>query len=111
VVVGSPDYLLGRRRPEHIDDLRDHACLRMRRSNGSIAPWPFIDGNTAAEAIVAGPLIAHGYPSLLAAAIQGLGLAQVPGPLAKAPVADSRLQTLLAPFAITTPGVFLYYPD
>ena len=32
VVVGSPDYLLGRRRPEHIDDLRDHACLRMRRS-------------------------------------------------------------------------------
>jgi DNA-binding transcriptional LysR family regulator len=110
VVVGSPDYLLGRRRPEHIDDLRDHACLRMRRSNGSIAPWPFIDGNTAVEAIVAGPLIAHGYPSLLAAAIQGLGLAQVPGPLAKAPVADGRLQTLLAPFAITTPGVFLYYP-
>jgi DNA-binding transcriptional LysR family regulator len=88
VVVGSPDYLLGRRRPEHIDDLRDHACLRMRRSNGSIAPWPFIDGNTAVEAIVAGPLIAHDYPTLLGAAIQGLGLAQVPGPLAKAPVPD-----------------------
>src|SRR5262249_35232923 len=41
VVVGSPDYLRERKRPERIDDLRQHACLRMRRSNGSIAPWPF----------------------------------------------------------------------
>ena len=109
VVVGSPDYLRGRKRPERIDDLRDHACLRMRRSNGSIAPWPFVDGNKAVEAIVSGPLIAHDYPTLLGAAIQGLGLAQVPGPLAKAPTADGRLQVLLAPFAVTTPGVFLYY--
>src|SRR5690349_24065790 len=38
VVVGSPDYLRGRQRPERIDDLGDHACLRIRRSNGSIAP-------------------------------------------------------------------------
>jgi DNA-binding transcriptional LysR family regulator len=35
-VVGSPDYLRRRQRPELIDDLRRHACLRMRRSNGSI---------------------------------------------------------------------------
>jgi DNA-binding transcriptional LysR family regulator len=111
VVVGSPDYLRGRKQPECIDGLRDHACLRMRRSNGSIAPWPFIDGNEAVEAIVSGPLIAHDYPTLLGAAIQGLGLAQLPGPLVKAPIADGRLQALLAPFAVTTPGVFLYYPD
>ena len=110
VVVGSPDYLQGRKRPERIDDLRDHACLRMRRSDGSIAPWPFIDRNKAVEAIVSGPLIAHDYPTLLGAAIEGLGLAQVPGPLAKSPIADGRLEALLAPFAVTTPGIFLYYP-
>jgi DNA-binding transcriptional LysR family regulator len=110
VVVGSPDYLRGRKRPERIDDLRGHACLRMRRSNGSIAPWPFVDGNKAVEAIVSGPLIAHDYPTLLGAAIEGVGLAQVPGPLAKAPVAERRLEALLTPFAVTTPGVFLYYP-
>src|SRR5215468_10592774 len=34
VIVGSPDYLRGRPRPERIDDLRGHACLRLRRSNG-----------------------------------------------------------------------------
>jgi DNA-binding transcriptional LysR family regulator len=110
VVVGSPAYLRDRKPPERIADLRGHACLRLRRSNGSIAPWPFVNGNKAVEAIVSGPLVAHDYPTLLGAAIQGAGLAQVPGPLAKAPIADGRLRALLTPFAVTTPGVFLYYP-
>jgi DNA-binding transcriptional LysR family regulator len=110
VVVGSPDYLRGQKLPERIDDLRGHACLRMRRSNGSIAPWPFVDGNKSVDAIVSGPLIAHDYPTLLGAAIQGVGLAQAPGPLARAPIAEGRLQALLTPFAVTVPGVFLYYP-
>src|SRR5215470_8860406 len=110
VVVGSPDDLRERKRPERIDDLRQHACLRVRRSNGSIAPWPFVDGNKAVEAIVSGPLIAHDYATLLGAAIRGLGLAQVPGPLATAPIGDGRLRTLLTRFAVTTPGAFLYHP-
>src|SRR6516225_1232577 len=110
VVVGSPDYLRRRQRPERIDELRGHACLRMRRSNGSIATWPFVDGNKEVEAIVSGPLIAHDYPTLLGAAIQGVGLAQVPGPLTTAPISDGRLQALLTPFAVTLPGIFLYYP-
>jgi DNA-binding transcriptional LysR family regulator len=111
VVAGSPDYLRGRKRPERIDDLRDHACLRLRRSNGSIAPWQFVDGNRRVETIVSGPLIAHDSRTLLGAAIRGLGLLQVPGPLAKAPMADGRLKSLLTPFAVTMPGVFLCYPD
>jgi DNA-binding transcriptional LysR family regulator len=110
VVVGSPDYLSRRKRPGRIDDLRGHACLRIRRSNGSIAPWPFVDGNKTVEAIVKGPLIAHDYPTLIGAAIRGVGLAQVPGPLAAAPIADGRLRALLTRFAVTTPGVFLYHP-
>src|SRR5258708_11229127 len=110
MVVGSPDYLRQRKRPERIDDLRGHACLRMRGSNGSIAPWPFVDGSKTVEAIVSGPLIAHDYPTLLGAAIQGVGLARVPGPLATAPIADGRLLAVLTRFAVTTPGVFLYHP-
>jgi DNA-binding transcriptional LysR family regulator len=109
VVVGSPAYLRRCKRPERIDDLRQHACLRMRRSNGSIAPWSFVDGNKTVEAIVSGPLIANDFPTLLGAAMQGVGLALVPGPLAKAPIADGRLQALLTRFAVTTPGLFLYH--
>src|SRR5882757_2414256 len=90
VVVGSPDYLRRRKRPERIDDLRRHACLRRRRSNGSIAPWSFVDGNKAIEVAVSGPLIAHDYPTLLGAAIQGVGLVHAPGPLVRAPIADGK---------------------
>jgi DNA-binding transcriptional LysR family regulator len=110
VVVGSPNYLTRHGRPERVDELRHHACLRMRRSSGAIAPWPFVDGNKTIEAIVSGPLIAHDYPTLLGSAIKGVGLAQVPGPLADALIADGRLQALLTPFAVTTPEVFLYHP-
>lgn len=108
-VVGSPDYLRGHKPPARVEDLRDHACLRLRRWNGSIAPWTFAVGNDVIEAAVSGPLIAHDYPTLLGAAMQGLGLAQVPGPIAEAAIADGRLQALLTAQAITTPGVFLYH--
>jgi DNA-binding transcriptional LysR family regulator len=111
VVVGSPDYLARMTAPQRIEDLAGHACLRLRRTDGSIAPWPFVDGNRTIEAIVTGPLIAHDYSTLVGAAIQGVGLAQAPGPLARAAIAGGRLKTLLESFAVTTPGVFLYYPD
>jgi DNA-binding transcriptional LysR family regulator len=110
VVVGSPDYLRRRKPPERIEDLRGHACLRLRRSNGSIASWSFVVGNKTVEVIVSGPLIANDFPTLLGAAIQGLGLAHVPRPPAEAAIGDGRLQALLTPFAVTTPGVFLYHP-
>jgi DNA-binding transcriptional LysR family regulator len=109
VVVGSPGYLERHGRPERLEDLGRHACLRLRRSSGAIASWTFSDGNKRVEAIVAGPLIAHDYPTLIGAARRGLGLAQVPGPLARAALDERALQVLLPEYALTTPGVFLYH--
>jgi DNA-binding transcriptional LysR family regulator len=109
-VVGSPDYLRRRQRPELIDDLRRHACLRLRRSNGSIAPWSFLNGNEALEVIVSGPFIANDVPTMLGAAVEGLGLAQAPEPIAAGAVKAGKLVRVLEPFAPVTPGVFLYYP-
>ena len=111
VVVGSPDYFRRHKRPERIDDLRQHACLRIRRSNGSIAPWSLVDGNKTVEAIVSGPLIAHDFPTMLGAAAEGLGLAQVPAPIAAHLVKTGKLVEVLKSFAPMTPGVFLYYPS
>jgi DNA-binding transcriptional LysR family regulator len=109
-VVASPDYLARHGRPECVEDLRRHACLRIRRSNGAIAHWSFVDGTEQIEAAVSGPLIAHDYPTLLGAAIKGVGLAQVPGPLIRAPIADGKLESVLDDLAVMTPGVFLYHP-
>jgi len=109
-VVGSPDYLRGRPRPERIDDLRQHACLRMRRANGSIAPWSFVNGNQAVEVIVSGPFIANDMPTVLGAAVKGLGLAQAPAPVVAGAVKAGTLVGVLQPFAPMAPGLFLYYP-
>jgi DNA-binding transcriptional LysR family regulator len=111
VVVASPGYLRRRGRPERIDDLRRHGCLRIRRSNGSIGPWSFVDGNKPIEAIVSGPLIAHDFPTLLGAAVEGMGLAQVPEPISAGLVRAGKLMRVLEPFAPMAPGVFLYYPS
>src|SRR5438874_1706469 len=109
VVVGSPEYLRRRGGPERVDDLRQHACLRMRRSNGSIAPWSFVNGNKPIEAIVSGPLIAYDFPTILGAAVEDMGLAQVPEPIAAGPVKAGKLVPVLERSAPMAPGVFLYY--
>ncbi len=111
VVVCSPEYIRRRGRPERIDDLRQHACLRIRRSNGSIAPWSFVNGNKPIEAIVSGPLIAYDFPTILGAAAEDMGLAQVPEPIAVGQVKAGKLVRVLEPFAPMAPGVFLYYPS
>src|ERR1700729_4292191 len=75
-VVASPDYLHRRGRPGRIDDLRTHACLCFRRTSGALASWTFVQGNKAVEAVVSGPFIANDLPTLLGAAVEGVGLAQ-----------------------------------
>ncbi|ANP88007.1 LysR family transcriptional regulator [Rhizobium leguminosarum] len=111
VVVGSPEYLRRRGRPERIDDLRQHACIRIRRSNGSIAPWSFVSGKKPIEAVVSGPLIAHDFPTMLGAAVEDMGLAQVPEPIAAGSVKAGKLVRVLEAFAPMAPGVSLYYPS
>ena len=110
-VVGSPDYLRRRGRPARIGDLGEHACLRMRRSDGSIAPWSFVEGNKAIEAVVSGPFIAGDFPTILGAAVEGVGLAQVPRPIAQGPIKAGSLVAVLEAFGPTIPGVFLFYPS
>src|SRR5262249_5189524 len=78
-------------------------------SDGSIAPWSFVNGNKSVEVAVGGPLIGNDFPTLLGAAMQGVGLAQVPGPVAAASVNEGRLARVLAPFAPMLPSVCLYY--
>lgn len=110
IVVGSPAYLARAGRPEHPDDLRAHACLRLRRSNGALASWSLTDNGRSVEIAVSGPFIAYDFPTMLGAAIEGVGLAQVPAPLASGAIAAGKLVRVLEQFSQMTPGVFLYYP-
>ncbi len=110
IIVGSPAYLARSGRPERPDDLRQHACVRMRRANGALASWSLNDNGRSIEVAVSGPFIANDFPTVLGAAIEGVGLAQVPAPIAAGAMKAGKLVRVLEPFAPMTPGVFLYYP-
>ena len=110
VVVGAPGYFERRAAPERIEELQEHACLRLRGSNGAIARWRLLEDGRPIEIGVTGPLIANDYPTLLGAAQEGVGLAQVPEPMTLAPAAAGKLRIVLTTLSPTIPGVFLYHP-
>ncbi|MBO0800761.1 MAG: LysR family transcriptional regulator, partial [Blastocatellia bacterium] len=74
------------------------------------ALWRLEDNGRAIEVAVSGPLIANDLPTLLGAAIEGVGLAQVPAPVAAGAVAAGKLVRVLERYAPMAPGVYLYYP-
>lgn len=111
MVVANLDYLDRHKAPQRIGDLSDHRCLRIRRTNGAIAPWTFLLGNKTVEAIVDGPLIANDYVALLGGVVEGMGLAQLPDRLAQGALKTGKLVRLLKSFEPTSPGLFLYYPS
>jgi DNA-binding transcriptional LysR family regulator len=111
IVVGSPDYLARAGRPRTPSDLAAHACVRMRRTGGTLANWRLQDDGSPVDLVVSGPLVVHDYPSMVDAALAGVALAQVPEPVAREHVLTGRLKEVLAKYAPTTLGVFLYFPD
>jgi DNA-binding transcriptional LysR family regulator len=110
MIVGAPAYLTDAGKPAKPDDLQHHACLRIRRSSGAIAPWRLVENGNPIDIVVKGPLIASEFPMLLGAARDGLGLAQVPEPMAEEAIAAGELIQVLPHLAPMTPGLFLYHP-
>jgi DNA-binding transcriptional LysR family regulator len=110
-MVGSPSYLAKHPPPLSPEDLAEHACLRWRRSAGAVALWSLKRGNRVIEVAVNGPLIANDFPTLLGAAVEGIGLAQLPKPIVAPDLRAGRLLEVLSAFAPTAPGVFLYFPS
>lgn len=107
--VASPAYFKSRGKPRTIEDLRNHSCLRIRRTNGTIAAWQMMVDGTQREIDVSGAVVVNDYPTMLEAALGGAGIAQVPAPVAWDDLKAGRLEEVLGSFAPQTSGVFLYH--
>jgi DNA-binding transcriptional LysR family regulator len=91
--------------------LQSHACIRIRRSSGAVGDWRVIEDGRPIEMAVTGPLIANDFPTILGAALAGVGVAQVPEPIALEHIANGALEEVLRGHAPKIPGVFLFFSE
>ena len=111
VAVATPGYLAKHGRPETPDELRNHRCVRMRMGSGALMPWTFEKGNREIEVGVTGPVIVNDFTAMMVAVHAGVAMGMTAEPVVKALVAAGQLELVLADFACSTSGLFLYYPS
>jgi LysR family transcriptional regulator, regulator of peptidoglycan recycling len=112
VVVAAPAYLKRRGEPKTPQELAAHDCIRLRLPSGTFFPWRFRINRRVIEVHVEGPLIANGSTIPLQAALDGVGLIQLPYAYVATELAPGRLVIALDQFAPPpSDGFFLYYPS
>ncbi|EYF00313.1 LysR family transcriptional regulator [Chondromyces apiculatus] len=110
-VVGSPAYLAARPAPRTPRDLRKHACIGFRQvTSGAMYRWEFEREGEALEVAVEGPLTLDDPDLMVAAALDGVGLACSLEHHVADHLAAGRLVRVLEDWCPPFPGFFLYYP-
>jgi DNA-binding transcriptional LysR family regulator len=110
VTVASPEYLARSQRPATPDDLRQHNCVRYRWDKDVVANgWRFVKDGERVEVSVEGTLTVNDHDLALRAALDGLGIAQLPEASVASLVADGKLVPLLGDWSPRWNGLFLFY--
>lgn len=110
IVVGSPAYLDSASPVETPSDLALHQCIQLRMAGGSIYRWEFQRRGENAVISTTGNLVVDQSRLLLAAALDGAGLAYLTRWMAADALADGRLRQVLDDWTPPYPGLCLYYP-
>jgi DNA-binding transcriptional LysR family regulator len=110
VVVATPGYLKGKKRPRVPGDLAHHQCIRSRLPGGKSYRWEFKKAERSIDVDVSGSLVLNNAPLMLAAALQGVGIAYVPERQVRPHLEAGTLVQLLQDWSSTFPGFHLYYP-
>ncbi|HWF01178.1 MAG TPA: LysR family transcriptional regulator [Caulobacteraceae bacterium] len=111
-VVGSPAYFAERTAPATPHDLADHNCINLRFPTlGGLYAWEFERDGRALNVRVEGQLIVNDITLAVKAAIDGLGLADLPQDYVQADIDAGRLVRVLEPWCPPFPGYHLYYPS
>lgn len=106
LLVASPEYLARQGIPKVPADLLNHTCLHYRFPNsGKLEPWALRRAANEPELTLPTSMICNNIETRVCFAVQGLGIAYLPEFSIKEPLADGRLQAVLADYAERT-GVF-----
>ena len=112
VVVGHPDYLRRRKANRSASTIcvSMPACACAARTDRS-RHGPLSTTTRQSRRSFLASFISHDFPTSLGAAAEGMGLAQVPEPIAASLVRAVKLVHVLEPFAPMAPGAFLDHPS
>ncbi|MGO7207252.1 LysR family transcriptional regulator, partial [Rhizobium ruizarguesonis] len=109
LLCASPDYLARCSTPDVPEDLARHDCVIAGQS--AQAQW-LLEGPHGQETIaVSGRFAANEMQAVMAAAIAGYGIAQLPHGVAEACIKDGRLRRVLDGYTTPTGGLHVVYPS
>lgn len=111
-VYAAPAYLQRKGLPRHPDELPGHDCV-LHSGNAGAAPWQFLHPVTqhSTAPVLRRAMSANDAEAVMAAAVHGAGLAQLPRVLADAAVARGELQAVLGQWACPPMGLYLVYRE
>jgi LysR family transcriptional regulator, regulator for bpeEF and oprC len=97
VLVAAPQYLQEHGTPRRVNELAAHAAITFRQpSSGRDRPWQLRQGRRALELHPEPRVQVNDGEGMVAAALAGLGLAQVPDYMASAELAAGTLMEVMA---------------
>jgi DNA-binding transcriptional LysR family regulator len=109
-VVGSPEYFEANTIPRKPQDLKDHACIGFRFTNG-LYRWEFEKGRRALTVSPQGPASFDDPDLVIQAVLDGVGIGTAMEDSLKDLIAEGRLIQILRDWCPSFPGYFLYYPS
>lgn len=111
-VVGTPGYLASRPPVKTPRDLTGHDCINIRfLTHGGLYAWEFEKKGHPLNVRVEGRLTFNNTRHVIAAALDGFGLACVPDDIVRREIASGKLQRVLGDWCPAFPGYHLYYPS
>jgi DNA-binding transcriptional LysR family regulator len=108
----APSYLDRRGRPQHPNELLEHACLRGRFPSGLMPPWEFERDGATVRVDPTGPLLVSlgsGVDLAIDAAVAGTGIIYLFESWLQPLFESGALQPVLEPWWPSFSGPFLYY--
>jgi DNA-binding transcriptional LysR family regulator len=109
--AASPAYFARHPPPKTPGDLTNHRCIAQRQASGGLYAWEFERRGRELEVRVEGQVIINTSPHIVAAALDGLGIAFLPEKEFSPHLEEGRLVRVLEDWCPPFAGFHLYYPS
>jgi len=110
VIVASPAYWAARPAPRTPKELLSHSCISFRAgSSGTLYPWEFEKDGKTLSLQLGGPLVLDNNDMMIAAALDGVGVAPIVESTIEKELHEGSLVQVLSEWSPRFPGFFLYY--